>query len=106
MQVTVIMLAYSAMKNAGELHAAVFGVEAGHQFVFGFRQIERHAVGFGEGRDEEDDEADDLRERPVEDVPVGKNAAVEPAWPSTISRRLSVLEISSGAAMASAIGSS
>ena len=36
-----------------------------------------------------------------------RNEAEEkPAWPSTISRRLSVFSISSGAAIASAIGSS
>ena len=37
-------------EKSREAHAAVFGVEAGHQFVFGFRQIERHAIGFRETR--------------------------------------------------------
>ena len=49
-QQTVIMLAYSAMKKAANFMLRVFGVEAGHQFVFRFRQIERDAVGFGERR--------------------------------------------------------
>ena len=49
-QQTVIMLAYSAMKKAANFMDAVFGVEAGDQFVLRFRQIERDAVGFGERR--------------------------------------------------------
>ena len=44
-------------EERGELHAAVFGVESGDQFVFGFGQIERHAIGFGERGDQEDAES-------------------------------------------------
>ena len=36
--------------------AAEFGVIAGHQLGFGFRQIEGRAVGFGDARDDEDGE--------------------------------------------------
>ena len=60
------MLAYSAMKNAANFMLRIFGVESGHQFVFGFGKIERHAIGFGERGDHEQQEADDLRERALE----------------------------------------
>ena len=70
------MLAYSAMKNAGELHAGIFGVESGHQFVFGFGKIERHAIGFGERGDHEQHEADDLRKRPLKDGPARDESEV------------------------------
>ena len=45
----------------GELEAGILGVESGDEFGFGFRQIERHAIGFRDGGDEEAEEADDLR---------------------------------------------
>ena len=67
---TVIMLAYSAMKNAANFMLLYSVWKPGHQFVLGFRQIERHAIGFRERRDHEDDEAENLRERRLENVPV------------------------------------
>ena len=47
--------------DEGELHAGVFGVETRGELVFGFRQVERQAVRFGESGDHEDEEADELR---------------------------------------------
>src|SRR5581483_6485165 len=56
-------------KEAGEFHAAVLCVEASDQFIFGFGKIEWNAVGLGEGRNHENDEAENLRERHLENVP-------------------------------------
>jgi hypothetical protein len=53
-----IMAAYSPMKKEGELHRAVLGVVAGHQFGLALGQVEGQAVGLGEHRDGEDDEGD------------------------------------------------
>jgi hypothetical protein len=66
-QPTVIMLAYSAMKEHGELHRAVFGVIAGSEFGLGFGQIERGAVGFGIRGHQVDEESYELKA--AEDVP-------------------------------------
>ena len=52
---------YSAMKKRGEAHGAVLGVVAGDQLRLGLRQVERQAVGLGEGGDQEDQEAEELR---------------------------------------------
>ena len=57
--------------------AGVFGVEAGHQFAFGFGQIERARDYAGRGAGEVDPERDE-RERVVKDEPVG-----EPARPAS-----------------------
>ncbi len=57
------MLAYSAMKEHGELHARIFGVEATDQFLFGFGQIKWRAIGFRDGRDEVAEESENLRQR-------------------------------------------
>ncbi len=70
------MLQYSAMKNAANC-MLVFGVESGYQFVFGFGEIEGHAVGFGEGRDDEQNEADDVEGEDLEDSPPGEEAEEE-----------------------------
>ena len=47
------MLAYSAMKNAANFMLPYSVWKPGHELVFGFGKIERHAIGFGEGRDHE-----------------------------------------------------
>ena len=59
------MLRYSAKKYAAKRAAAVLGDVALHELGVGLDQVERRAVGLGEARDEEDDEADELRD----DVP-------------------------------------
>ena len=46
----------------GELHARVFRVEARNEFGLSLRQVERHAICFRDGRGEETEKADDLRE--------------------------------------------
>src|SRR5262249_35961053 len=61
----------------GELEASVFRVEARDEFGFGFGKIERGAIGFCNGRSEEADEANNLREqeavaRPADDIPAKK----------------------------------
>ena len=53
-----------------KLHAAVFGMISRDQLVLSFRQIERDAVGFREGRDQKNDETEDLRHGRLEDAPV------------------------------------
>src|SRR5579859_1973109 len=54
----------------GELEAGIFGVEAGDEFGFSFRQIEGHAVGFGNGGDKEAEKTHDLRKAMnAEDIP-------------------------------------
>src|SRR5271166_1802310 len=58
-------------KEHGELHRAVFGVIAGDELAFRLWQIERRAVGLGEGRDQIDEESNELA--PTKDVP-GRNA--------------------------------
>ncbi len=45
----------------GKLHRAVFGVVAGCQLGLSLGQIERGAVGLGIGRDEVNEEADELK---------------------------------------------
>src|SRR6185312_2024739 len=53
-----------------EAQAAVFHVEARHQFVLRFRKIERDTVRFRERRDHENDETENLRRGEGEDRPV------------------------------------
>jgi hypothetical protein len=64
-------------EKRGEFHAAVFGMESGDQFVFGFREVEGHAIGFGEGRDHKQNEADDVEGEDLEDGPPGKETEEE-----------------------------
>src|ERR1700693_3281920 len=45
-----------------EAHAAVFGMEAGYQLIFGFGQIERHSIGFRETRNHKNGESYNLGE--------------------------------------------
>jgi len=71
MQQTVTMLEYSAMKKPAKLMLLYSTWKTGDEFVLGFRQIEGDAVGFREGRDHENDEAENLRERKREDRPMG-----------------------------------
>ena len=47
----------------GEAPAAVLGVVAADELGVGLGQVERRAVGLGEARGEEDQEADELRAR-------------------------------------------
>ena len=50
-------------EERGKIHAAVFGMESGHQLVLGFGKIERYAICFGKRSDHENDEAEDLGEK-------------------------------------------
>ena len=104
--VTVIMLAYSAMKNAANFMTAVLGVETRHQFVLRFRQIERDAVGFRERGDQEDDEADDLRKRALEDRPARHESEVEAVLRVDDFAQAERVRHQQRGGMASAIGSS
>ena len=54
-----------AHEEHAELHARVLGVVAGDQLALGLDEVERDAARLGEAGDEEDDEADELRD----DVP-------------------------------------
>ena len=54
------------MKKQGELHAGVFGVVTGGQFLLGLWHIERSAVDFGQGGDQENDRSDRLEHRKPE----------------------------------------
>ena len=49
-------------------------MEASHQFILGFREIERHPVGFGECRDHEQQETDDLA---LKDGPLRNQPEIE-----------------------------
>ena len=50
-----------AEEKEGEFHRRIFGVVPADEFGFAFGQVERKPVGFGEGRDEEDQERDEHR---------------------------------------------
>ena len=63
-------------EEAGEFHAAVFGMEAGNQFVFGFRQVEREAICFSKTGDHENHEAENLREWHLENIPAGDESQI------------------------------
>ena len=56
-----------AQEEQQERRRGIFDEEAGHQFGFRFQQVEGRAVGFRQGRDEEDHQH---REQDGEDVPV------------------------------------
>ena len=53
---TRIMFAYSARKNSANCEPEYSTCEAGDDFRFAFHDVERRAVGFGDTRDEIDDE--------------------------------------------------
>ncbi len=46
----------------GKLHPGVFGEVAGHDFTLAFRNVERDALRFGDGRREKQEEGDRLHE--------------------------------------------
>ena len=52
-----------AEEEHAELHPRILGMKPADQLLLGLRQVERQAVGLGEGADEEDQEADRLRRR-------------------------------------------
>src|SRR5229473_5591925 len=62
-----------------ELETGVFGVEAADELLFGFRKVEGGAIGFGDGGDEEAEEAEDLRKGSGENVPAENPAPTEKA---------------------------
>ena len=64
MQLTVTMLAYSAMKKEANFMLLYSVWKPATSSFSASGKIERHAIGFGERRDQENDEAEDLRERP------------------------------------------
>ena len=53
---------YSAIVKRPEAHAAVLGVVAGDELLLGLGQVERRARRLGGAGDQEDDEADELRD--------------------------------------------
>src|SRR5262249_36816125 len=58
----------------GELEAGVFRVETGDEFGFGFGKIEGSAIRLRDGRGEEADKPNYLRERCGDDVPSGEQS--------------------------------
>ena len=65
------MFMYSAIMKAREAHSAVLGLVAGDELGVGFDEVERRAVGLGEARDQEDEEADELRDDEPDTRPAG-----------------------------------
>ncbi len=61
-----------SQKEQRKLHRAVLSVKPGDQFSLSFRKIERHAIGFGDRRNQIDQKAERLC---PEQVPAG-NAQV------------------------------
>src|SRR5579863_1688473 len=60
-----------------EFHAGVFGVEAGYQLIFSFREIERNAIGLRKRGHQKQKKADNQeREGSLKNTPAGNEAEV------------------------------